>query len=366
LSTTTKLSKRHAGVLVAGLTLSIAILAALLSGWAEAQEVDSYTVSSLETAQNANSQTNPPAAANTATQQQQQQATYEPAAPLVVIEPGDSLWAIAQERLGPNATPQQVANEVDRIYGLNQNQIGNNPDLIFPGQELLLTRGTEPAPGASITGFAEAAESAPAEPAVAEEPATAEQPTAVEVAPEPKDEPAPQPAPSETADERATEDGSKAANVEPSYPVPGYTDREAPSALTLLLSFGFFLCALAVAAFGVLKLLRRRKSLGERYKPSAHHVGYYDRFRLLEQEEEEETSEPEVAEPAAEERISEPAAETTPKIPAPSREANTLRLYRGHPGIVWRSLEGGDSVGTTQRTRAPQEAPRHGMGQLPM
>ncbi len=58
---TTKLSKRHAGVLVAGLlTLSIAILVALLSGWAEAQEVDSYTVSRLETAQIANSQTNPP------------------------------------------------------------------------------------------------------------------------------------------------------------------------------------------------------------------------------------------------------------------------------------------------------------------
>ncbi len=329
---TTKLNKRHAGVLVAGLTLSIAILAALLPGWAEARELDSYTVSRLETAQNANSQTNTAAATTAA----QQQAAYEPAAALVVVEPGDSLWAIAQERLGPNATPQQVATEVDRIYGLNQNQIGNNPDLIFPGQELLLTRRTEPLPGASTTGFAAAAESATAEPAAAEEPATAEQPTAVGVAPEPKDEPAPQPVPSETADERAAEDGSKAANVEPSYPVPGYTDREAPSASTLLLSFGFFLSALAVAAFGVLKLLRRRKLLGERYKPSAHHV-VYDRFRLQEQEE---TSETEVAEPAAEERISEPAAEMTPKIPAPSRDANTLRLYPGHPGIVWRSQEG--------------------------
>jgi hypothetical protein len=56
----------------------------------------------------------------------------------VVVGPGDSLWLISEERLGPNATPQQVANGVERIYALNRNRIGGDPNLLFPGQELLL------------------------------------------------------------------------------------------------------------------------------------------------------------------------------------------------------------------------------------
>jgi DNA-binding CsgD family transcriptional regulator/LysM repeat protein len=54
----------------------------------------------------------------------------------IVVSPGDSLWSISSERLGPNATPQQIANAVERIYALNQNQIGADPNLIFPGQRL--------------------------------------------------------------------------------------------------------------------------------------------------------------------------------------------------------------------------------------
>jgi DNA-binding CsgD family transcriptional regulator/LysM repeat protein len=54
----------------------------------------------------------------------------------IVVSPGDSLWSISSERLGPNATPQQIANAVERIYALNQNQIGADPNLIFPGQKL--------------------------------------------------------------------------------------------------------------------------------------------------------------------------------------------------------------------------------------
>jgi LysM repeat protein len=56
----------------------------------------------------------------------------------VVVAPGDSLWSISQERLGPQATPQRIDLTVERIYTLNQNRIGPDPDLIFPGQELLL------------------------------------------------------------------------------------------------------------------------------------------------------------------------------------------------------------------------------------
>ena len=115
----TKLKKRHAGTLLAGLTLSTAILAVLLPGWAEAQEVDTVAVS-IETAQDPNNdQTNAAAdelttaATSTVTTSQ---STYEPVAALVV-EPGDSLWAIAQERLGSEATPQQVAEETGRCVG---------------------------------------------------------------------------------------------------------------------------------------------------------------------------------------------------------------------------------------------------------
>jgi DNA-binding CsgD family transcriptional regulator len=55
----------------------------------------------------------------------------------IVVRPGDSLWSISSERLGPNATPQQIASEVERIYALNRDQIGGDPNLIFPGQQLL-------------------------------------------------------------------------------------------------------------------------------------------------------------------------------------------------------------------------------------
>jgi hypothetical protein len=56
----------------------------------------------------------------------------------VVVSPGDSLWSITSERLGPEATPQQIASGVERIYALNQDRIGGDPNLIFPGQRLLL------------------------------------------------------------------------------------------------------------------------------------------------------------------------------------------------------------------------------------
>src|SRR5215211_5291778 len=92
---------RWIGTLFLGfIALSVAILAALLlPGQAEAQE----------------------------------QAT--PKTTTKMVEPGDSLWTIAQARLSPDAAPQQVAEEVGRIYELNRDQIGENPNLIFPGQQ---------------------------------------------------------------------------------------------------------------------------------------------------------------------------------------------------------------------------------------
>ena len=64
--------------------------------------------------------------------------TEDRSAPSVVVRPGDSLWSISEGRLGPNATPQRVADAAERIHALNRGRIGADPNLIFVGQELSL------------------------------------------------------------------------------------------------------------------------------------------------------------------------------------------------------------------------------------
>lgn len=60
---------------------------------------------------------------------------HHPAA-TVRVRPGDSLWAIARSALGPDATDADVAAEWPRIHGANRAVIGDDPDLIHPGQRL--------------------------------------------------------------------------------------------------------------------------------------------------------------------------------------------------------------------------------------
>jgi hypothetical protein len=55
---------------------------------------------------------------------------------VVVVDPGDTLWSISSEGLGPDAAPWRVARGVERIYALNREQIGPDPNLIFAGQRL--------------------------------------------------------------------------------------------------------------------------------------------------------------------------------------------------------------------------------------
>ena len=59
----------------------------------------------------------------------------------VVVRPGDTLWSISSEQLGPNATSQQIAAEAERIYALNRDLIGPDPNLIFSGQKLSFVEG---------------------------------------------------------------------------------------------------------------------------------------------------------------------------------------------------------------------------------
>jgi hypothetical protein len=55
---------------------------------------------------------------------------------VVVVRPGDSLWSIAADRLGPRATDAQVAVAWPRWYAANADVIGPDPGLIRPGQHL--------------------------------------------------------------------------------------------------------------------------------------------------------------------------------------------------------------------------------------
>ena len=53
-----------------------------------------------------------------------------------VVAPGDSLWAIAAQHLGPGATPAQVAAEWPRWYASNRDVVGGDPDLLRVGTVL--------------------------------------------------------------------------------------------------------------------------------------------------------------------------------------------------------------------------------------
>jgi hypothetical protein len=55
------------------------------------------------------------------------------------VLPGESLWSIASDLLGPDATPARVAREVHRLWQLNHDRIATgDPDLIRIGTLLTL------------------------------------------------------------------------------------------------------------------------------------------------------------------------------------------------------------------------------------
>lgn len=52
------------------------------------------------------------------------------------VQVGDSLWSIAADRLGPSATPAQVADAWPRWFARNRAVIGPDPAHLEPGQLL--------------------------------------------------------------------------------------------------------------------------------------------------------------------------------------------------------------------------------------
>jgi LysM domain len=56
-----------------------------------------------------------------------------------VVAPGESLWSIAADLLGDDASVAQTAREVNRLWELNSDRIGTgNPDLLMAGTRLAL------------------------------------------------------------------------------------------------------------------------------------------------------------------------------------------------------------------------------------
>jgi hypothetical protein len=164
------------------------------------------------------------------------------------VEPGDSLWKIAQEQLGQNAPPELIGQEVAWIFELNRERIGNDPDLILPGQELLLTEvhSQQEQRSRAPESVANTPPPAGSDATTADSPvATTEQPVAT---PEPNAEVPSSPKTSEA--ERA--------------------GRGEPVGLLLALQSGLFLFALAVAIFGASKMLKTHRLLGQRRQPSAY------------------------------------------------------------------------------------------------
>ncbi len=71
-------------------------------------------------------------------------ATASPTGPVVsssravdVVQPGDSLWAIAARHLPPTATPAQVAASWPAWWTANRHRLGPDPHLIHPGTRLV-------------------------------------------------------------------------------------------------------------------------------------------------------------------------------------------------------------------------------------
>jgi LysM repeat protein len=223
---------------------ALAILAGL-PGIAEAQEEEAEPrdtgTTSVEATQNTT--TTDEKGAPTATAAWRRSALEPSTTTPLVVESGDSLWSISEEQIGPGATPEQIAYEVERIYEVNRERIGEDPNLIFPGQQILVARGTEAATETSSTAGLTTT--------------TPDEPTAGQTSNETKDEPV------ADSSSRAKED------AEPSNPsFQEYAEREGPSALTVLISLAYFLFTLGVAALAVFKLLTRRRLLRERYGAS--------------------------------------------------------------------------------------------------
>ncbi len=57
-----------------------------------------------------------------------------------VVSPGDSLWSIAAGDLPPGSSDEEITRRWHAIYAANRRQLGPDPNVIVPGQQLQLPR----------------------------------------------------------------------------------------------------------------------------------------------------------------------------------------------------------------------------------
>jgi nucleoid-associated protein YgaU len=53
------------------------------------------------------------------------------------VRPGDSLWSVTARYLGPGASASDIAEAWPDWFEANRSVIGDNPDVIRPGQLLV-------------------------------------------------------------------------------------------------------------------------------------------------------------------------------------------------------------------------------------
>lgn len=58
----------------------------------------------------------------------------------VVVQRGDSLWSIAERNLPTDATDADICRGWHRIYSVNRDRVGADPDLLLTGTRLMLPR----------------------------------------------------------------------------------------------------------------------------------------------------------------------------------------------------------------------------------
>lgn len=99
----------------------------------------------LTTGSGSDSTPDAPAAAGTGGGPTAPEATAPDRPDAVVVQPGDSLWSIAEAALGSGASEQLIAETWPRWHAANRALIGADPHLIHPGQELTV-------PGDDLSG----------------------------------------------------------------------------------------------------------------------------------------------------------------------------------------------------------------------
>jgi nucleoid-associated protein YgaU len=86
-----------------------------------------------------------PVPARTVSQGDPAQGTAQEPTRRIEVRAGDCLWDLARSRLPAGAAAGRVADLADATYRRNRAVIGDDPDLIRPGQQLVLPR-TAPSP----------------------------------------------------------------------------------------------------------------------------------------------------------------------------------------------------------------------------